>query len=86
MTGHTQKGICNLHDEFEEIEADHIGHNFTPKYCHLKLAGCKMKYWLYQFHLHLHLHLTAYIYILQLTSTLFMLQTFVSINSYYIQY
>ena len=44
---HTQKGTCNLHNEFEETEVDHIGHNFAPKYCHLKLAGSTMKSWLY---------------------------------------
>ena len=32
---------------FEETEVDHIGHNFVPKYCRLKLAGSIMKYWLY---------------------------------------
>ena len=44
------KGICNLHDEFEETEVDHIDHNFAPKYCHLKLAGSIMKYWLQFYH------------------------------------
>ena len=34
--GHTQKGTCNLHDEYEETEVD----------C-LKLAGSIMKYWFY---------------------------------------
>ena len=45
--GHTQKGICNLHNKFKETEVDHIGHNFVPKYCRLKLASSIMKYWLY---------------------------------------
>ena len=37
--GNTQKGTCNLYDKFEETEVDHMGHNFAPKYCRLKLAG-----------------------------------------------
>ena len=28
-------------------EVDHIGHKFA-KYCHLKLAGSVMKYWLFR--------------------------------------
>ena len=45
--GHTQKGTCNLHNKFEELEVDHIGHNFAPKYCCLKLAGSIMNDWLH---------------------------------------
>ena len=46
--GHTQKGTCNLHNEFEETEVDHIGHNFAPKYCCLSyIVGGIMKYWLF---------------------------------------
>ena len=41
--GYTQKGTCNLRDELEETEVDHIGHNFVPKFCRLKLAGSIMK-------------------------------------------
>ena len=42
------KETCNLHNEFEETEVDHVGpsvgHNFAPKYCCLKLAGVLKNY------------------------------------------
>ena len=37
------KETCNVLNEFEETEVDHVGpsvgHNFAPKYCCLKLVG-----------------------------------------------
>ena len=30
--GYTQKGTCNLHNEFEDTEDDHVDHNFVPNY------------------------------------------------------
>ena len=42
--GHWRAGAYTKKNMLTEV--DHIDHKFT-KYCHLKLAGSVMKYWLY---------------------------------------